>query len=245
MDTIAAFLIGFAAGFIGSISAGGGLISIPGLIFLGANPISAIATTRLNLVAGGSVSLYKYAKGGVVLWKFLPPLLIPALIAGILGPKLLLGIDEHTIQRLVGATLLLTAPILWIHKDAGTIRVQTSRKRMIIAFPLITLILFYAVMFGGGAGIFLIYAFIYFYGMTVIEARATSAALGLFATIIAVISYLSFGVINWKLGLPLVCGGMIGSYFGAQTALSKGSGWVKIILTIVVVISGFKLLIWA
>lgn len=245
MDAILAFFIGLFAGFIGSIAAGGGLISIPGLIFLGANPIIAIATTRLNVIAGGSVSLYKYAKANVVLWKFLPPLIIPAVIAGILGPKLLIGIDEELVQRLLGATLLMTAPIFWFKKDAGTIRKKRSNRRVLSGIPIITLILFYGVMFGAAAGIFLIYAFIYFYGMTVIQARATSSAIGLFATLIAVISYINFGVIDWKLGFPLIIGGMIGSYYGAHTALTKGNEWVKIVLTLIVIVSGIKLLIWA
>jgi uncharacterized membrane protein YfcA len=245
MESIAAFLIGFLAGFIGSISAGGGLISIPGLIFLGANPITAIATTRLNLIAGGTVALYKYAKGGVVLWKYIPQFFVIALVAGIIGPKLLLGIDEEVVQRLVGATLLLTVPILWFKKDAGTLNIKRSNRRRWVGFPVMAIILLYAVMFGSGAGIFMIYAFIYFFGTTVIEARATSAAIVLLATIVAVISYLSFGVIDWGLGLPLITGGMIGSYFGAHTALTKGNRWVKFVLTVVVLMSGIKLLIWA
>ena len=245
MDAILAFIIGLFAGFIGSIAAGGGLISIPGLIFLGANPIVAIATTRLNVIAGGSVSLYKYAKANVVLWKYLLPLIIPAIIVGILGPKLLIGFNEELVQRLLGATLLMTAPIFWLKKDAGTVNKKRSRKRVLFGIPIITIILFYGVMFGAAAGIFLIYAFIYFYGMTVIQARATSSAIGVFATLVAAISYINFGVVDWQLGLPLVFGGMIGSYFGAHTALTKGNEWVKIVLTIIVLVSGIKLLIWA
>lgn len=58
MHTIIVFIIGGLAGFVGSISAGGGLISIPGLIFLGADPITAIATTRLNVISGGMTGSY-------------------------------------------------------------------------------------------------------------------------------------------------------------------------------------------
>ena len=88
MDQIAAFFIGLASATIGAIAAGGGLISIPGMIFLGLSPASAIATTRLNVLGGGLLAVYRYRKAGAVLWKHTIYFLIIAIIAGVAGPKM-------------------------------------------------------------------------------------------------------------------------------------------------------------
>jgi uncharacterized membrane protein YfcA len=241
MDVVAAFVIGFLAAVVGAIASGGGLISIPGLIFLGVSPISAIATTRLNLMTGGLSAIYRYRKDGAVLWKYIARFMPLAILAGIIGPKLLLGIDQNTVEHLVGVMLLIMLPVLWLQKDAGTIRVSRSRRRVFAGYPVLALVLLYMTMFGGGGGIFMIYAFVYFFGMTVTEANATTFAVALIATFVALIAYISGGAVNWSLGLPLMAGGLIGGYFGAHIALKKGTKWVKTILTIVVLVSGIKL----
>ena len=241
MDWIAAFFIGFLAAFVGAIASGGGLIAIPGLIFLGASPISAIATSRLNLMSGGISAVYRYRKDGAVIWKYIPHFFILAIVAGIIGPKLLLGIDENTVQRLVGVMLLLILPVLWIKKDAGTIRVVRSHRRALAGYPVVALILLYLTVFGGGAGIFIIYAFVYFFGMTVTEALATGYVIALVATLVSLIAYSHGGAVNWSLGIPLMVGGLIGGYLGAHTALKKGAKSVKTLLTVVILISGIKL----
>jgi uncharacterized protein len=71
MDQIMAFLIGLIAATLGAIATGGGLISVPGMIFLGLSPASAIATTRLNLLGGGITAVYRYSKAGAIQKKHL------------------------------------------------------------------------------------------------------------------------------------------------------------------------------
>lgn len=241
MDFLAAFLIGFLAAFVGAIASGGGLITIPGLIFLGASPITAIATSRLNFLAGGITATYRYAKDGAVLWRYVIWFFFLAILAGIIGPKLLLGIDENTVQKLVGGLLLVMLPILWLKKDSGIIRAKRSNRRLLLGLPIMAVILLYSTVFGGG-GIFMIYAFVYFFGLTVTEANATSFPVALIANFVAMLTYLHEGTIDWSLALPLAGGGIIGGYIGAHTALKKGTRWVKLLLTIVILASGIKLL---
>jgi uncharacterized membrane protein YfcA len=244
MNDLVAFVIGFTAALIGAIASGGGLISIPGLIFLGITPVSAIATTRLNLMTGGLSAIYRYRKDGAVLLKYMPQFLVLGLLAGIVGPRLLLGINQTTVQHLIGVMLLLMLPVLWFKKDAGTINIIRSRHRKFIGFFVLAAVLIYTTMFGGGGGIFLIYTFVYFFGMTVTEANATGLVVALFATFVALITYINGHVVDWSIGIPLMLGGIGGGYIGAHIALKRGAEWVKIILTIIIIISGVKLLFW-
>jgi uncharacterized membrane protein YfcA len=244
MDTVAAFFIGFVAAFIGAIATGGGLISIPGLMFLGAGPVSAIATSRLNLIAGGISAVLRFRKNNTVQWKYIPQLFIIALAAGVVGPRLLLDIDENLVQHLLGATFLIMLPILWIDRDLGTVSVVRSPRRKSVGYLALTLSMLYMTMFGGGAGIFLVYAFVYFFGMNVTEANATGLTIALVATLVSLVTYIHGGAIEWSLGIPLMLGGMFGGYLGAHMALKKGTKWVKVILSVVILISGVKLLLF-
>src|SRR4051812_39948295 len=106
---ILSFGLGLTSGFVGALSSGGGLISIPGLIFMGLSPSAAIATTRLNVLSAGAFSLYRYNKQGVVQWKEMLKLIPIAIVGGVLGSKILLDIDEQTLEKIVGLLLLCLA----------------------------------------------------------------------------------------------------------------------------------------
>ena len=57
-------LVGFIAGFIDAIAGGGGLLTLPSLILSGLDPISALATNKLQSTFGsGTASLTFFRHG--------------------------------------------------------------------------------------------------------------------------------------------------------------------------------------
>ena len=177
--------------------------------------------------------------------RYMPIFIGIGLLAGIIGPRLLLGIKQSTVQLLIGLMLILVLPLLWLKKDIGTINTERSQRRKLVGFIVLTLALIYTTMFGGGGGILLIYTFVYFFGMTVTEANATGITVALFATLVALLTYISSHTVDWALGIPLMTGGIIGGYFGAHLALSRGVAWVKTTLTVVILASGIKLIFFS
>lgn len=244
MEILGALLIGFASGLVGAISTGGGLISIPGLIFLGQSPITAIATTRLSAISGGVSALFKYHKGKAIAWHYLPIFMIISLIAGIIGPKLLIQINKDLVERLIGISMLIILPFLIFKKDFGTVKKKTQRKHHLLGLFFLFLVMIYGTMFGAGGGIFLIAVLVYFFGLTVTESNATGTAMWLVGTTTALISYILHGEVNFILGLPLMLGALIGGYIGAHIALQKGTVWVKWFLVAVVALSSIKLILF-
>jgi uncharacterized membrane protein YfcA len=242
MENIGAFLIGLASGLVGAISTGGGLISIPGLVFLGQSPISAIATTRLSALSGGTASLFKYHKGKAVAWHYLPVFMVISLIAGIIGPKLLVQIDKDMVEQLIGVSMLVMLPLLVFRKNFGTVKRTRQRKHHLLGMFFLFLVMIYGTMFGAGGGIFLISVLIYFFGMTVTEANATGTAMWLIGTTAALIAYISHGAVDFGIGIPLLAGALLGGYTGAHIALKKGTVWVKWFLVVVVTLSSIKLI---
>lgn len=243
MDIAIGFVVGLVSGTIGAISTGGGLISIPALIFLGLSPTSAIATTRLSALSGAVTSIYKYRQQkDAIVWRLIPIFAINAVVAGIVGSKLLLSIDDEILIKVVGAILLLLLPIIIVKKDFGTIAKQRHKRREFIGYILQFLVMIFGALFGGGTGIFLMYVMVYFFGLTFISSNATGTVAWLFVTTTAFISYALAGVVDFHVGIPLMIGASFGGYTGAHQALKKGNEWVRWIFIVLIIASAIKLL---
>lgn len=57
-------LFGFLAAFIDSIVGGGGLVSLPALMFVGLNPAAAVATNKLAGTMGSLTSTLSFYRSG-------------------------------------------------------------------------------------------------------------------------------------------------------------------------------------
>lgn len=240
--SILAFLVGIVSGFIASLSSGGGLLAIPGVIFLGLSPSAAIATTRLDALSSELAALLRYKKEKVIHRGHLISLIIVSIIGGIIGSRLLLQIDDGSLEKVVGFLLLFLAPTLVFNKNFGLVENLRSQRYIVAGVFVVCLVMIYSAMIGAGGGIFLMYALIYFYGMSVIQANAHRALLGIFATVAALITYISAGAVDFAIGIPLMIGAAIGGYSGAKTAIKKGNLFVRWVLLGIILVSSTKLI---
>lgn len=239
--SILAFCLGLCSGFIGALSSGGGLISIPGLIIMGLPPSTAIATTRLNVIFGGLAAIYKYSKNGIIEWQRMLRFVPLAVLGGVLGSLVLLKIDEHILEKLVGILLMLLAPLLVFSKNFGLESVKKSKIHYRFGLLVLILVMTYNAFFGGGGGTFLIYTLIYFYGMRIIQANANATFLGLFTAATSLLVFLPAGSVNFSYGIPMMIGALVGGHLGAHTAIKKGNEFVRWIFLITVIASSIKL----
>lgn len=233
-----AFPLGVLSGFIGGIASGGGLISIPGLMFLGLPPSAAIATNNFNIVSS-LTSAARYHRHGVINMRLVKSLVSVSVLGGLLGSLLLLSIDINLMQKLFGLVCLLLTALISVDKQFR--RVKVSHK--LLAPVLIFLADIFAGMFGTGGGLLVIYVLSRFYGLTFKEANANSKLIALGGVAAILIVFLHAGVINFYAGIPLMAGSAIGGYIGANTALKKEEKLVRNILAIIAIASGIKLLI--
>src|SRR3954467_317615 len=105
---LAALLLGLASGFIGGVATGGGLVSIPGLMFMGLSPTAAIATNNLNAVSGITSAL-RFHKSQKLQIRRMLPLLLTSFFGGLVGSKLLLHINQTVIQKAFAVAAIILA----------------------------------------------------------------------------------------------------------------------------------------
>jgi hypothetical protein len=243
INLIIVVLVGLFSSFFGTVSGGGSLIILPVLIFLGLPVQAAIGTTRFSGFGAGIAGLYKFGKGGKVLYKTALPLIVFATAGSFVGANIVLRIEESILQKMVAILLLSTALMLIFKKEVGVEKtiVQLSKKRKVLGYMLSFFIGIGAGFFG--VGILFGYLLIFLFGMTFLESAGTRKLLGIPPSIIPVLIYVFSGnVVFLYAGILFICRA-IGSYFGAGFALKHGEGYAKFIFIIIALIFSIKLLI--
>lgn len=235
-------MAGVAAGFIGAVIGGGGLLSIPVLLFMGAPIDVAIATNRFSALGLVATAVPEYYRAGKIRWGIALKLSPLALLGGVVGAKALVHINSDVLSIVVGSIMVLMIPVVLLNSEKGIKNIQTGEKKTLIGYGLFFLVMVYGGFFGGGAGLVAIYTLVYFLGLTYIQATATNFISWTFLSVAALIVFLSSGLVDFHLGIPLMIGMAVGGAIGARTALEKGNAWIRILFILVLAASAIKLL---
>lgn len=242
MTIVLAFFLGLCASFYGSIAGGSSFLSLPGLIFLGLPPEIAIATNKLADLGRFSLSSIKFIRAQKVVWKYVFTLAPLALSAGFLGARILLELDRTIVQQSLGIIMLCLIPLGFTKREFGTIAQEVGKERMMIGHLVYLVISIYGGSLQIGSGPLLLYAIIYFFGLTILQANATSSFCWLFITLSALATFIAEDAIHWPIGMAMLLGSSIGGYAGTHIAVLKGNLWTKRFFTIVITIMAIRLL---
>lgn len=234
-----ALLLGLASGFIGGVATGGGLVAIPGLMFIGLPPAAAIATNTLNSVSGVSSAL-RFHKSQKLHFRKMWPLLFTSFFGGLVGSKLLLYINQTVIQKAFAIASIVLVITFVLNK--GPRSVKQGKIHSLLGIFALFLGSVFAGLFGTGGGFFVFYILCYFYGQSIMQANANTKIINIAGAISVIAVFLHAGLINFHVGLPMMAGSTAGGYIGAHTALKKGEGLVKTIFLLAVLASAIKLL---
>lgn len=247
INLFAVFLVGIVAGFLGGLTSGGGnLLSIPFLIFLGLPVQIAIATDRFGSFGYVVSTIHKFSQSKKIVYTFMVPLIILSIIGAFIGSNIVINVDKHTLQKLIGIIIVILLPLIIWKKDLGVKKARTkSTAILIIGFFLYFLTAIYDGFLGAAGGILVAYLFVFVFGLTFTQANATEKIPYAFNAIISIIIFAISGIIHYQLGLALLAGELLGAYGGAHVAIKKGDRLVRIVLIGVVLISSVKLLLFS
>jgi uncharacterized protein len=239
---ITTLIIGVVAGFLGAIAGGGGLISIPFLLFLGIPPQITLATNKFGGMGLSLGGLYKFIKEKKIIWKYAIFLSISGVLGSLIGSRILLTMNVSILQKIIGILLIILVPTFFIKKGFGIEEKRTSLSRKIIGCFLYFLLAIVASVFGGLGAIMMIVV-IMFFGLPIIQANATELVSYSMLSLSSVIVFIFNRIIDYRVGVILFLGMLVGGYLGAHAAIKKGNKWVKIIFSVVVVASAIKILL--
>lgn len=230
-------LFGFLAAFIDSVVGGGGLISLPALLFTGLSPTAAVATNKLAGTFGSLTSTISFYRSGTIdlkqIGKFFPLTFIGAMI----GAWVVTLIDPAILKPLM--LVMLAAVLLYTlyKKDWGSISTVTklTPAKLILFILIIFMIGFYDGFLGPGTGSFLIFAFLLF-GFDFLKAAGNAKLLNFGSNIAALLMFIYLGQVQFAYGLIMGVAQIAGAVVGSQFAIRKGSGFVRKLFIIVTLV---------
>ena len=235
----------FCAGAIDAAVGGGGLIQIPAL--MGALPHYATATVfgtnKLASICGTASAAWSYLRKVKLQWKLLAVIAVTACISSFGGAACVALIPQSFLRPFVLFMLIVIAIYTFTKKQFGQVHIQqeVTNKILLLAGLGGLLIGFYDGIFGPGTGSFFIFYFIRYLKVDFLHASALSK-IGNFMTNFAALSFfIPTGHVLFQLGLMMAVANVLGSVMGVKMALKYGSGFIRILFLILVVILIFRL----
>jgi hypothetical protein len=249
LQLIIIFVGGVAAGIINTIAGGGTLIAFPLLVFVGVEPIVAVATNRLAIVIQTLIASVTFKRGGVGNLKLSIMLAIPATITSILGAWIATIIDKKAFSTAVAILILMVLAIIIIDPKKRLAQFNknpeeqmSSITRNIIGIVVFFLIGLYGGFFGAGIGIMILTALFLTYDLDFLRGNGVKVVINLILSLGAVAMFAYKGKINYMLAIPLSIANGTGAYIGAKISLKGGHKWIKRVVLLVGLISVIKLI---
>lgn len=233
----------FLAGFIDAIAGGGGLISLPACMLAGLPVHLAIGTNKLSALMGEATSTVQYAKNGYVNWKRTLIAVVVTLAASAIGAKLSLRISERTFQIIMLVLLPLIAIYVFRAKSLENDKAEYSEKITILLYIAIAFVMgVYGGFYGPGTGTFLLLLLTGVAHISLREAAGTTKVINFVVDLVSILIFSGAGQVMLPLGLTAGVFSMAGNYLGAKLFAKKGTGFVKPLICIVLVIFFVKVL---
>ena len=220
-------LAGAAAGFIDAIAGGGGLITVPALLWAGLPPQVALGTNKLQSSCGTLLAVARYTRAGLIAWRPLRLALAIIFIASGVGAWAVARTDPAVLRRIVPALLLAVAIYTMLNRSLGE-RPRAARIGM-AAFALIfgTLLGFYDGFFGPGVGSFWMLACVLALGQDLRAATGTTKAANLASNLAALIMFAFAKCLRLDVGIAMIAGQLVGARLGSGMVIAHGARIIR------------------
>ncbi len=220
------------AGFIDSIAGGGGLIGIPVLLLSGLPPINALATNKVQGMAGSFTASMTMIKKGVVDFKKIWFAALMSFIGATLGTICIHYIDVSVLDILVPIVLIMIGLYFLLVPNIGDVEKKPRMQEKVFNTTVVPGIGFYDGIFGPGTGSFFSLSNIALRGQQIITATGNAKVFNFASNIAAVVVFVVSGKVVWLVGGVMIIGQILGAYLGSLMVIKNGS---KLIRPLVVV----------
>lgn len=236
------FCAGLSAGFIDSIAGGGGLISVPALLWAGLTPQMALGTNKMQSTWGTLMAVRKYTRAGFIDW---PQMRLPIVVTFLFA-----SLGTWTVTQLSNAVLKLIVPwmllgiALYVLLSPGLGKTASQARMSLAAFACAagSVLGFYDGFFGPGTGAFWALACISLLGLELTRATAFTKVVNLASNAASLIVFVLSARVNYEIAAAMIAGQLIGGRLGAGMAIRHGAGFIRIIFITVVFTMVAKLL---
>jgi uncharacterized membrane protein YfcA len=231
-------LAGLAAGWVDAVVGGGGLIQLPALVLglPGAAPVQVLATNKLGSICGTSVSSVTYYRRVRPDLRTAVPMALVAFLGALGGALVASHLPKAAFNPILLVVLVAVGAYTLLRPQLGS---RTSLRfaghhHTLAAVGAGLVIGFYDGALGPGTGSFFVFALVGVMGYAFLEASAKAKIANFATNLAALVIFVPQGAVMWRVGLLVGAGNLVGGYLGARTAVSRGTGFVRVIFVVVV-----------
>jgi uncharacterized protein len=221
------FITGVAAGVLGAIAGGGGLIAIPVLLGLGVPPQYALGTNKLQATFGTASAMFHFVRAGAInlresLWG-----LVCTAVGAVLGAYTVQQIDPGFLKKFIPFLLLLILCYTIFSPKLGAeeVRPRLTKGTFYTTFGL--LLGFYDGFIGPGTGSFWVVALMLGLGFDMRKGTAYTKLFNFVSNIVSLLVFSAGGHVLLWAGLVMGAGQVVGARMGANLVITKGTRFIR------------------
>lgn len=223
-------LVGVAvvAGIIDTLAGGGGLLTVPALLFAGIPPHMALGTNRLQACVGEFTAAARFKQQGAFEVEHLPLGLLFTTIGAVLGTLLVNWLPKEMLEKILPVMMVcITVYSIFSKSLSRKHAVKALISSPVFMISMGILIGFYNGFFGPGTGSLWILAFIILLGTTIQQASISAKPVNLVGNLVSLSIFTWLAQVDWVLGLLMGVGQVAGAMIGSHLVLNKGSQLIR------------------
>ncbi|OOG23609.1 hypothetical protein B1C78_10810 [Thioalkalivibrio denitrificans] len=227
---------GALSGFLNVMSAGGSMITLPVLMFMGLDSTTANGSNRVGIVLQNITATWKYRSAGHRHLRLGLKLSVPAVAGALVGAwtATLVGDDLFRwilILVMVGSSILMLMPM---PARRDTVQLDDSHLRWPVIVAMVV-IGFYGGFIQVAVGILFIVLLYRVLGIDLVQVNILKVLVVLVYMIPALGIFVATGNVHWGFGLVLAVGSMAGAWIGAHMTLGPGGAvWIQRITLLII-----------
>lgn len=234
---------GVIAGFINTLAGSGSLLTLPLFMAFGLSAPVANGTNRIGILLQSLVGVWSFKKLKILDFSTVLKIGIPSVIGSLAGAIIAVDLNDQVMKTTIGILLILMFFLILIKPERW---LKTHEGNPPVPLWIQMIIFFFVGLYGGfiqaGVGFFLLAALVLASGFDLIKANAVKLLMVLIYTPFSLVVFMINKQVDYKLGLIVAIGSMLGAWMGARLSVKWGPGVVRIILLLVLLVASVKLL---
>ncbi|MFT5707008.1 MAG: putative membrane protein YfcA [Oceanospirillaceae bacterium] len=229
LDILLLLTAGLFGGIINTLAGGGSNLTMPALMVMGLPADVANATNRLGIFLQSLTAVTKFHQQDRLPKDDLKGVLIPSIVGGLIGAIGAAWAPVWLLKPLLLGTMLTVAGIMlfWPSAipDENSQAYKVSERRS--GFWGLLLAGIYGGFVQAGVGFILLTVLASSLRYDLVRANALKLLCSLGFTAIALLVFISQGLVNWHYGLILSVGFIAGAFFGVKLAIKASAKTMK------------------
>lgn len=242
-DYLLLFGAALVAGFVDAIAGGGGLITVPALLFAGVPPLSSIATNKLQSSFGTLIASITMLRHRVVTLAEVRWLVVAAFIGGASGAFVVRMVSTAALELVVPLVLAGIATYFVFAKSVGDEETSPRLSAVVYRSTVVPVIGFYDGFFGPGTGSFFALSGVSLRGRALLRSTGFAKCMNFASNVASLIVFVLSGAVWFKAGGIMLVGQLLGATAGSHAAIRGGAKLIRPLIVVVTIATLIRYLV--